>query len=250
MAFVYRFLLLVCFSLFAYAPAAAQPFADCATSSLNATVIVPGDVKTGTENVFEAGDEIALFTADDRCVGRGRWDGTSLTIAVTSADVLGSAGYETSDWLRFVVWDASEQTVLDADATFLPCESGTSHLCRSSGRYARGAIYRLASLKAVAATGTGVAQLEGGATFVLSGAFPNPFSERAQFTLQVARGQTVTIELFNVLGRRVRTFYDGSIQAGGTKTFSIESQGLASGLYFYRVRGETFAETRRVVLTN
>ncbi len=243
MAYYTRLILLSSFCLLAYAPASAQPFEDCATSSLNATVIVPGEVETGTGDALEAGDTIALFTSDGDCVGRGRWDGTHLSIAVTSADAQGSAGYEAGNWLRFKIWDASEQTVLQAQVTYLPCGPGTSPLCRSRGRYARDAVYRLASLTA------GAAQLKKDASFVLSGAFPNPFRRLTRFTLKVARDQHVTIELYNVLGQRLRSLYDGPVEAGRTYTFSLESQGLPSGLYFYRVRGETFADVRRVVLT-
>ena len=86
------------------------------------------------------------------------------------------------------------------------------------------------------------------APFVLSAAHPNPFSAATRFTLRLAREQHVRVEVFNVLGQRVRLLHDGPLEAGEPHAFAFEGAGLPSGLYLYRARGERFVATRQVTL--
>ncbi len=86
-------------------------------------------------------------------------------------------------------------------------------------------------------------------THQLSNAYPNPFNPTSQFTLAVARDQRVTAELYNVLGQRVATLFNGTIEANSTRMVQIDGSALASGAYIVRVTGETFADALRVTLT-
>ncbi|PEN13783.1 hypothetical protein CRI94_06860 [Longibacter salinarum] len=83
--------------------------------------------------------------------------------------------------------------------------------------------------------------------YVLSQVAPNPVRDRATLTLEVKKQQEVRAELFNVLGQRVRVLHDGAINPGSEQTISVNSADLASGIYFVRVKGETFSETRKFV---
>ena len=84
--------------------------------------------------------------------------------------------------------------------------------------------------------------------FALSEAYPNPFNPATQFTLAVDRRQTVSVEVFNLLGQRVRTLFAGTLEANAPRTFTFDARDLPSGLYLYRVSGETFAATRQMTL--
>ncbi len=84
--------------------------------------------------------------------------------------------------------------------------------------------------------------------FGLSPAFPNPFSTRTRFTLTVPRRQHVTVEVFNLLGQRVRSLFDGALSPRQPRTFEFDASGLPQGLYVYRARGEGAAASRQVVL--
>ena len=86
-------------------------------------------------------------------------------------------------------------------------------------------------------------------THQLSNAYPNPFNPTSQFTLAVARDQRVTAELYNVLGQRVATLFNGTIEANSTRMVQIDGSALASGAYIVRVTGETFSDVLRVTLT-
>ncbi len=85
-------------------------------------------------------------------------------------------------------------------------------------------------------------------TFELSDAYPNPFNPQSQFTLAVAQDQQVKIKLYDVMGHQIGVIYDGTMQANKVQRFSIDGSNLASGMYLYRITGETFSQTRKLHL--
>lgn len=110
-------------------------------------------------------------------------------------------------------------------------------------------------LRAAVATSTGIVELGGGElprTHSLSQNIPNPFnpSTRIDFTLDIATH--VKLEVFNLLGQRVRTLVDEYLPAGQYRADfdakTNEGASLPSGLYFYRLGGDDFHETRKMVL--
>lgn len=84
--------------------------------------------------------------------------------------------------------------------------------------------------------------------FSIGEAYPNPFNPQSQFTLQVPEAEHVRIDLFDVTGRLVETLYNDVLPAGTQHRFTIDGSGLSSGVYLYRMAGETFTESRRVTL--
>jgi len=85
-------------------------------------------------------------------------------------------------------------------------------------------------------------------TYQLVPAAPNPFQTRTSFTLTVSATQPIRIELFNLLGQRVRLLYEGVLSAHTPYVFEIEAGDLPGGLYLYRIQGATFSVTRRLML--
>ncbi len=87
----------------------------------------------------------------------------------------------------------------------------------------------------------------------LLGNFPNPFNPRTTITFDLPRGETVTLGVFDVAGREVRSLvadvhcgpgrhevvWDGKDDAGGR---------VASGTYFCRIDAGGISETSKVVL--
>ena len=99
--------------------------------------------------------------------------------------------------------------------------------------------------------GTGVASEDDAAQpapYTLSELFPNPFSERAEFALEVAEAQDVRVAVYDVMGREVARLHDGPLAAGARERFELDGGALASGVYLVRITGAAFAETRRVTL--
>jgi endonuclease I len=85
--------------------------------------------------------------------------------------------------------------------------------------------------------------------FALSSAYPNPFASETAFTLRVAALQTVRVEAFDVLGRRVAVLHDGPVPSDAPLRLTFDAATLPAGLYVVRATGETVRATRRVTLT-
>lgn len=77
---------------------------------------------------------------------------------------------------------------------------------------------------------------------------PNPVRGTAAFTLTVDREQSVIVEVFDVMGRRVQTLYEGSLSVGSEKALSLDTSNLSAGVYVIRASGENFFLTQRVTV--
>ena len=82
----------------------------------------------------------------------------------------------------------------------------------------------------------------------LTAAYPNPFNPQTQFALSVANTQQVEITVFNLLGQRVSSLFNGTMAAQQERLFSFDAASLPSGIYLIQVRGEQFLETQQVIL--
>ncbi len=88
--------------------------------------------------------------------------------------------------------------------------------------------------------------------FRLEQNYPNPFNPTTKIPFALPKGSDVTLEVFNILGQRVRTLCDGYRSPG---EHVIEFDGLndngtsiASGLYFYRLNAGDVTTTRKMTL--
>ena len=88
--------------------------------------------------------------------------------------------------------------------------------------------------------------------FALSQNYPNPFNPTTNFELSLPTATAVRLDVFNVLGQKVRTLVDEYLPAGvHVVTFdgtNGEGAALSSGVYFYRVTTDSYAATRKMVL--
>jgi len=89
--------------------------------------------------------------------------------------------------------------------------------------------------------------------FALSQNYPNPFNPTTTIDYDVpASGGHVTLRIYDVAGRLVRTLVNGS-QTPGSKTVawdgrSSTGQLVATGVYFYRMTAPGFVKTRKMVM--
>ncbi|MDH3457646.1 MAG: M28 family peptidase, partial [Gemmatimonadota bacterium] len=90
-------------------------------------------------------------------------------------------------------------------------------------------------------------------TFVLYPNAPNPFNPITRIRFDVPpEGGTVTLRIYDVGGRLVRTLVNGT-QAAGQKAVmwdGLTDAGIpvAAGVYLYRLTGPGFAQTRKMML--
>ena len=83
--------------------------------------------------------------------------------------------------------------------------------------------------------------------FQLGQNFPNPFNPVTTFRFAVPKAARVTVTLYDVAGRVVRTLVDDDCEPG-YHTVALSADGLASGVYFCRMASESFHETRKLLL--
>ena len=89
-------------------------------------------------------------------------------------------------------------------------------------------------------------------TFWLSNNYPNPFNPGTTVEYGLARFGHVQIDIFNLLGQRVRTLVDRTQRAG---THSVtwdgkDATGLAAvtGIYLYRLKAGDDIQTKKMLL--
>jgi len=87
--------------------------------------------------------------------------------------------------------------------------------------------------------------------FELSQNYPNPFNPTTTIRFYLPKRQNVTVEIFNTAGQRVKILLEGE-QAAGEQMLSWDGtdekgRTLSSGTYFYRLKGENFSETKRMM---
>ena len=81
----------------------------------------------------------------------------------------------------------------------------------------------------------------------LDAVFPNPFAETAAVAYTLDRPMTVTLTLYDGVGRVVRVIEDG-VRGAGTHTAHVEAGDLPAGVYFVQVRSEAGTEVRALTL--
>lgn len=111
-----------------------------------------------------------------------------------------------------------------------------------SGLYAPTSVFVVAG-----DTDTAADEVTGGAQgSILSHPAPNPFSERATFSLEIDRPQQVRVALYDALGRRVATLFEGMLTGDVPHRFALSGGDLPSGVYILRAEGERFAQSHLV----
>ncbi len=94
---------------------------------------------------------------------------------------------------------------------------------------------------------TGITDPDGPLAFRMNQNAPNPFNPVTTLSYSVAARTHVTISVYNVSGRLVKTLVDESKEAGRFETV-LDARGLTSGVYFARMTAGDFVETTKMVL--
>jgi hypothetical protein len=86
----------------------------------------------------------------------------------------------------------------------------------------------------------------------LTGSAPNPFTDRTEVSFSLPAEQDVTIEIYNVLGQRVRTLMEDSAPVGVSSVVwdGRDERGnqLPSGVYFSRMVTSNASDIEKIVL--
>ena len=83
--------------------------------------------------------------------------------------------------------------------------------------------------------------------FSLSQNYPNPFNPTTTIKAAIPVTQEIQLEVFNVLGEKVQTLYNGIANAG-ILTLEFNAVNLSSGVYFYRLKAGEFSDVKKLLL--
>jgi hypothetical protein len=78
--------------------------------------------------------------------------------------------------------------------------------------------------------------------------YPNPCRATATIKYDLPRSAHVTIDIYNILGRKVVTLLDENERAGSHQT-TWNAENIARGVYFYKVQAGRYAQTKKIVLS-
>ncbi len=89
-------------------------------------------------------------------------------------------------------------------------------------------------------------------SLVLEQNYPNPFNPYTTITFAVPTASQVTLDIYNVLGQRVKRIVNGNLPSGyhqirwdGKDSFG---DNVASGIYFYQIRAADRTKTKNMIL--
>ena len=114
---------------------------------------------------------------------------------------------------------------------------------------------------AVGNTGTILRTTNGGGAFVginntsglipersgIDNNYPNPFNPKTTISFNVAQSGIIKIAVFNMLGEEVAELVKGDIKAG-SYTVSWDAADKPSGIYFCKMTGSGFTDTKKMML--
>ncbi len=131
--------------------------------------------------------------------------------------------------------DAGDPAIFDS---MLGCDWGLGELRSDMGAYGGEGIYTDIDDEQI----TGIPM-----QYLLSQNYPNPFNASTLIEYSLPSVADVTVEIYDILGRRVETLVEGEQQAGHHQVVWDASE-ISSGMYFYRIQAGEFVESKKMLL--
>ena len=83
--------------------------------------------------------------------------------------------------------------------------------------------------------------------FSLNQNYPNPFNPSTKISYQIPERSFITIKVYSILGKEVRTLVEEE-QPAGNYEVEFDAPNLRSGIYFYQLKAGGFVETKKMIL--
>ena len=88
--------------------------------------------------------------------------------------------------------------------------------------------------------------------FALHNNYPNPFNPVTNITYDIPEVANVSLEIYNVMGQKVRTLASGSHEPGRYRVLwnatNDFGEGLSSGMYIYKIQAGDFVSVKKLIL--
>jgi hypothetical protein len=191
-----------------------------------------------------ANSEIGVFTPDGICVGAVVWTGEkplSLIAWGDDSQTPAKDGYAASDEMSFRIWNANDKNVYAAAAQY----------SYGSNKFGEASYSRISLLQAstiIEAVETTIAQPT---ALKLLQNYPNPFNPSTWISFTVPRLSNIKLEIYDLLGRKVRTLTKVQFSAG---SHEIEWNGLdddgksvGSGIYIFVLSDGALSISKKMI---
>ncbi len=136
------------------------------------------------------------------------------------------------------------QLMLAADFNGTLTLDHTSHNATENTRSSYVAVYEIAENTAVSINED---PIEIATSIALHQNYPNPFNPSTNIGFTLSKTETVSIDIFNVTGQKVKSIVNGHFSKGN-HIVKFDASALPSGNYFYTITTESFSETKKMVL--
>jgi len=82
--------------------------------------------------------------------------------------------------------------------------------------------------------------------------YPNPFNPKTEILFGLPDDGHVTLEVYDIMGRRVKTLVNGDLRAGNHKIIwdgaNDRGEPVSSGMYFYKLSQKENVITKKMML--
>lgn len=83
--------------------------------------------------------------------------------------------------------------------------------------------------------------------YVLRQNFPNPFNPLTNIIYSLPKNGFITLKIYDILGNEIATLVNEE-QSAGQHQVIFDGSNLSSGVYFYKIQTEEFAQTKKLIL--
>ncbi|MCX7798423.1 MAG: DUF362 domain-containing protein [Melioribacter sp.] len=77
--------------------------------------------------------------------------------------------------------------------------------------------------------------------------FPNPFNPSTRIGFYLPKDEFVILKVYDVVGREIKTVINKQVNSGYHE-FVFDANGLASGIYIYRIITQNFTDAKKMIL--
>ena len=88
--------------------------------------------------------------------------------------------------------------------------------------------------------------------YALHNNYPNPFNPVTNITYDIPEVANVSLDIYNVMGQKVRTLVAGSHEPGRYRVLwnatNDFGEGLSSGMYIYKIQAGDFVSVKKLIL--
>ncbi|HID38356.1 MAG TPA: T9SS type A sorting domain-containing protein, partial [Calditrichaeota bacterium] len=133
---------------------------------------------------------------------------------------------------------------------YLPADTEIELWVKDTGNSTTGSVIRTDAVRfTLVEEGTAIDEknTEGVHSFELTQNYPNPFNPLTTIRYHIPGASFVKLEVYTALGQKVAVLVNKK-QVAGTYAIGFNADGLASGIYYYKMSAGSFVQVRKMIL--